>query len=73
MRQVEIGMLFRHNGSYAFRYPIDTNDNDVLVGVKSINLRHLAEFMNDVAEALDSISGAIAVCRDHQQEFYSNI
>ena len=59
------------DGSYAFRYPIDTKDNDVLVGVKSINLRHLAEFMNDVAETLDNISDAIAICHDHQQEFYS--
>jgi hypothetical protein len=59
--------------SFSFRYPTDKKGNNPLSGLTHINVRHLAETINRLAEILDGASVGISVYRDWKNEMYSSI
>ncbi|MFQ5684864.1 MAG: hypothetical protein ACE5HC_16550 [Candidatus Binatia bacterium] len=60
--------------SFAFRYPRDKHGNNPLEGLTHINVRHLVETINKLADILDAAtSTGISVYRDWQNDMYSPI
>lgn len=47
--------------SLAFRYPYDKKGNNLLSGIKYINLRHLSDNINKFGKEIDGISTVISV------------
>lgn len=58
--------------SFSFRYPTDKNGNNPLSRLTHINVRHLAETIDRLAEILESASTGISVYRDWQNDIYSS-
>lgn len=59
--------------SFSFRYPTDKKGNNPLSGLTHINVRHLAESIDRLAEILDGVSAGISVYRDWQNDMYLSI
>jgi hypothetical protein len=58
--------------SFSFRYPTDKEGNNPLFGLKYINVRHLAETIDRLAEILERISAGISEYRGWQNEMDQN-
>ena len=54
--------------SFSFRYPTDKKGNNLLEGIKYINIRNLAEYMKKFSDAMDNASFVISVYIDHKYE-----
>jgi len=57
--------------SVAFRYPIDKQGANPLEGLRHINLRRVAEYVDAFAKIMDAGSMAISVYLDHKNEMTS--
>lgn len=57
--------------SLSFRYPATKQGNKNLDGIPHINIRRLAEHMEGLSKDLESVSIAISVYRDWQEEMWS--
>ena len=59
--------------SYYFRYPTTKEGKNTLEGITHINIRRLAEHLEDLSKILENISSGISVYRDWQKEMWSSI
>jgi len=59
--------------SFSFRYPIDKKGNNPLLGLTHINVRHLSETINRLAEILEVASDRVSIYRDWKNEMDSPI
>lgn len=57
--------------SFAFRYPIDKQGANPLDGIRYINLRRVAEYVDAFAEVMDAGSMGISVYLDQKSEIAS--
>ncbi len=57
--------------SSAFRYPVDKQGVNPLEGLRHINLRRVAEYVNEFAEVMEAGSMAISVYLDQKSEMAS--
>lgn len=57
--------------SFAFRYPIDKSGENSLDGIRHINVRRLADYINAFAGIMDVATTGISVYLDHKREMIS--
>lgn len=58
--------------SFAFRYPEDRNGNNTMHGLSHINIRKLAEHINELAERLEKIDFVVGLLREWQSDMKGN-
>lgn len=58
-------------GSFAFRYPTDKTGAKSLEGIRHINLRRLAEYVDAFSDSLEAASAGIGMYNDFKQEMLS--
>lgn len=58
--------------SFAFRYPTTKKGDKTLEGVTHINIRRLAEHIEELSKDLEGISTGISIYREWQQEMWSS-
>jgi len=58
--------------SFSFRYPTTKDGDKNLSGISHINIRRLAEHIESLSKDLESISTAISVYREWQQEMWAS-
>ncbi|MHA1657524.1 MAG: hypothetical protein ACTSUT_00155 [Promethearchaeota archaeon] len=54
--------------SFSFRYPCDKKGNNLLSGIKYVNLRHLSDNMSKFGKEIDGISNVISVYLEQKRD-----
>jgi hypothetical protein len=58
-------------GSFAFRYPTDKAGAKSLDGIRHINLRRLADYIEAFSESLEAVSAGIGMYNEYKYEMES--